>query len=52
MPKTFTPEQIVANLRQVEALMSQGKTVPLACKGGGLLRPGRAPSPPTFGDCV
>lgn len=33
MPKqTFTPEQIVAKLRQVEVLLSQGKTVPLACK--------------------
>jgi hypothetical protein len=29
MPKkTFTPEQIVAKLRQVEVLISQGKTVP------------------------
>jgi len=33
MPKkTFTPEQIVTKLRQVEVLVSQGKTVPLACK--------------------
>lgn len=33
MPKkTFTPEQIVAKLRQIEVLMSQGKTVPQACK--------------------
>jgi hypothetical protein len=30
--KTFTPEQIVAKLRQIEVLVSQGKTVPLACK--------------------
>jgi putative transposase len=37
MPKkTFTPEQIVAKLRQIEVLMSQGKTVPLACKEGGV----------------
>ena len=36
MPKkTFTPEQIVAKLRQIEVLMSQGKTVPLACKEAG-----------------
>ena len=33
MPKnTLTPEQIVATLRQIEVLVSQGKTVPLACK--------------------
>ncbi|MGA9057282.1 MAG: hypothetical protein WB763_12315 [Terriglobia bacterium] len=33
MPKkTFTPEQIVAKLRQMEVLLSQGKTVPQACK--------------------
>jgi putative transposase len=37
MPKkTFTPEQIVAKLRQIEVLVSQGKTVPLACKEGGI----------------
>jgi len=30
MPKKkFTPEQIVAKLRQIEVLVSQGKTVPL-----------------------
>ena len=38
MPKkTFTPEQIVAKLRQVEVLLSQGKTVPLACKDIGIV---------------
>src|SRR5580693_9401141 len=38
MPKkTFTPEQIVAKLRQVEVLISQGKTVPLACKEAGIV---------------
>jgi putative transposase len=38
MPKkTFTPEQIVAKLRQVEVLVSQGKTVPLACKEAGIV---------------
>jgi len=38
MPKkTFTPEQIVAKLRQIEVLMSQGKTVPLACKEAGIV---------------
>jgi putative transposase len=37
MPKkTFTPEQIVAKLRQIEVLLSQGKTVPLACKDSGI----------------
>ena len=37
MPKkTFTPEQIVAKLRQIEVLVSQGKTVPLACKESGI----------------
>lgn len=38
MPKkTFTPEQIVAKLRQIEILLSQGKTVPLACKEAGIV---------------
>jgi len=38
MPKkTFTPEQIVAKLRQIEMQMSQGKTVPLACKEAGIV---------------
>jgi putative transposase len=37
MPKkTFTPEQIVAKLREIEVLLSQGKTVPVACKDGGI----------------
>src|SRR3977135_624629 len=37
MPKkTLTPEQIVAKLRQIEVLLSQGKTVPLACKDSGI----------------
>lgn len=37
MPKkTFTAEQIVAKLRQIEVLVSQGKTVPVACKEGGI----------------
>ena len=37
MPKKmFTPEQIVATLRQIEVLLSQGKTVPLACKEAGI----------------
>ena len=37
MPKkTYTPEQIVAKLRQIEVLVGQGKTVPLACKDAGI----------------
>ena len=37
MPKkSFTPEQIVAKLRQIEVLLTQGKTVPLACREGGI----------------
>ena len=34
--KTFTPEQIVGMLRQIGVLVSQGKTVPLACKDSGI----------------
>jgi transposase-like protein len=30
--RTFTPEQIVAKLRQIEVLMSAGKVAVLACK--------------------
>jgi transposase-like protein len=38
MPKkTFTPEQIVGKLRQIEVAVSQGKTVPLACKDAGIV---------------
>ena len=37
MPKkTFTPEQIVDKLRQVEVLVSPGKTVPSAAKEAGI----------------
>jgi transposase-like protein len=33
MPKkTFTPEQIVGKLRQIEVLIGQGRTVALACR--------------------
>ena len=35
--KGKSPEQIVAKLRQIEVLMSQGKTVPLACKEAGIV---------------
>jgi hypothetical protein len=34
--KTFTPEQIVAKLRQI-VLVSEGKTVPLVCKEVGIV---------------
>ncbi len=38
MPKkTFTPEQVVAKLRQIEVLVSQGKTIPQACKEVGIV---------------
>ncbi len=30
--RTFTPEQIVTKLRQIEVLMSAGKAAALACK--------------------
>ena len=37
MPKrTFTPEQVVTKLRQIEVLVNQGKTVALACKEAGI----------------
>ena len=37
MPKkTFAPEQIVTKLRQIEVLVSQGKTVPAASKEAGI----------------
>jgi hypothetical protein len=32
MPKRFTPEQIIAKLRQIEVQLAQGKTIALACK--------------------
>ena len=38
MPKkTFTPEQIVGKLRQIEVLVSQGKTVPVARREAGIV---------------
>ena len=30
--RTFTPEQIVAKLRQIEVLMAAGKAAALSCK--------------------
>jgi transposase-like protein len=32
MPKRFTPEQIIATLRQIEVQLAQGKSIALACK--------------------
>ena len=38
MPKrTFTPEQSVGKLRQIEVLVSQGKTAPVACREAGIV---------------
>lgn len=34
--KVFTPEQIVATLRQIEVAISQGKTTPIACREAGI----------------
>ena len=34
--KTFTPEQIIAKLRQIEVLITQGKAVGIACKDAGI----------------
>ena len=43
MPKKrYTPEQIVGKLRQIEVLISQGKTVPVACREAGIVEGLRA----------
>jgi len=34
--KVFTPEQIVATLRQIEIAIAQGKTTPIACREAGI----------------
>ena len=34
--KAFTPEQIVGKLRQIEVLLSQGKTVSVAAREAGI----------------
>lgn len=37
MPKkSFGPEQIIAELRQIEVLVAQGKSVAMACKEAGI----------------
>ena len=34
--KTFSPEQIIAKLRQIEVLLAQGHTTIMACKEAGI----------------
>ena len=34
--KTFSPEQIIAKLRQIEVLLAQGHTTTMACKEAGI----------------
>jgi putative transposase len=34
--KSFTPEQIITKLRQIEVLIAQGKPVGIACKEAGI----------------
>ena len=34
--KVFTPEQIVAVLRQIEIAIGQGKSTPIACREAGI----------------
>ena len=34
--KRFSPEQVVAKLRQIEVLTAAGKALPLACKETGI----------------
>lgn len=37
MPKkTFTPEQVVAKLRQIEVMINQGKGIVQACRDAGI----------------
>ena len=38
MPKkVFTPEQIVAKLREIEVALASGKSVSLACRDAGIV---------------
>jgi hypothetical protein len=38
MPKkVFTPEQIVAKLREIEVALANGKSVSLACRDAGIV---------------
>jgi hypothetical protein len=41
--KTFTPEQIIAKLRQIEVLISHGHAVAGGCPGGWNLETGLLP---------
>ena len=34
--KRFTPEQIIAKLRQIEVQLAQGRSVALACKNAAI----------------
>ena len=34
--KAFTPEQILGKLRQIEVMLSQGKTIPAAAREAGI----------------
>ena len=34
--KSFTPEQIIAKLRQIEVLISQGQSVAGGCRAAGI----------------
>ena len=34
--KSFTPEQIIAKLRQIEVLISQGQSVAVGCRAAGI----------------
>ena len=34
--KSFTPEQIIAKLRQIEVLISQGQPVAVGCRAAGI----------------
>ena len=39
--KRFSPEQIIATLRQIEGQLAQGKGLALACKEAGIAEQGR-----------
>ena len=39
--KRFSPEQIIATLRQIEVQLAQGKGLALACKEAGIAEQGR-----------
>lgn len=41
--KGITPEQVVAKLRQMEVLLSHGRTITLACKEAGITAAAETP---------